>query len=470
MPRVILLRQTQAVRPLLLALSALLAVNACNAAKTTGRGGDAASAGSGLGAGNGNTPGAADPNAPSAGHPGVAVGGGNSVAAQPAGNNQVGPATDGNRVAAIGALGGPDNAFVLVGRFDTTVPGAPRFSLPNSRIGATFAGTSLGLLLAGDANDALAVQIDGGAPTVLFLHPSAQPTTYPVASALAAGNHTVWLTKRTESFEVDQRDANVRTGTVTFAGLVLDAGAAVGLPPAPRGHLLVALGDSSFTGYGADQLQTGGVSCVFSPNTQNALLSVPGQLADLLGAEIINVSASGKGIAQSAYDLNNLTDQLPALWRKAVPPASAPAYAFPPLDVDAVLVSGGSDDLVGAYGVGVISSPTNFVAAYTALLSDMRGHYPRAVLVALVNPNAVNSDKTTLTSLLTQAVASRNAAGDANVFVFDYFAADPNGWASYNDADAALGLGHGCQGHASPAGSLFLAQRLASFLRTHATF
>lgn len=467
MPRAPLLPRTQAARPLLLAW---LALAACNTPKTTGSGGDAASAGNGLGAGNGNgnASGAAGPNGASAGQPGVAVGGGNSVAAQPAGNDQVGPVGEGNRVVAIGTLGGPDNAFVLVGRFDTTVPNAPRFSLPNSRIGATFSGTSLGLLLACDANDALAVQVDGNAPSVVYLHPNGQPSVYPVASALAAGNHTVWLTKRTESYEVDQRNANVRTGTITFSGLVLDTGAAVGPPPAPRGHLFVALGDSSFTGYGVDQLQTGGISCVFSPNTQNALLSVPGQLADLLGAEVINVSASGKGIAQSAYDLNNLTDQLPALWRKTVPPASAPAYAFPALDVDAVLVSAGSDDLVGAYGVGVISSPAAFVATYTALLSDIRSHYPRALLVGLVNPNAIGSDKTTLTSLLTQAVASRNAAGDANVFVFDYFAGDANGWASYNDADAALKLGHGCQGHASPAGSLFLAQRLAAFLRAHA--
>lgn len=462
--------QTHAPAALRLVAVFFSALAACTPAKPgAGEGGGTPTAASGEGqtpAGNGNTPAAQQPGA---------VGNGNIAApAAPAaaGGNQVGPATGvtpGGRVPAIATLAGPNNAYVLVGRFDASNPAAIRFSLPNSRIGATFSGTSLGLSLAGDASDGLAVQVDGGAPVVVFLRPSAVPVTYPVVTNLAPGNHTVWITKRTESYEVDQNNRTVRTGTVTFAGVVLDASASLGAPPAPRGHLLVVLGDSSTTGYGVDQLQVGASKCVFSPNTQNALLSVPGQLADLLGSEVMNVSASGKGLVQSAYDPTN-PEQLPALWLKTVPPAAAPAYAFPALDVDAVLLSVGSDDLLGDYGKGTITDPTIFVTKYTAMLSDMRGHYPQAVLVGLINPNAVDSDKTTLTSLITQAVASRNAAGDPNVFVFDYFAADPNGYKSYNDADAGMGLGHGCQGHASPAGSLFLAQRLASFLRQHATF
>ena len=51
------------------------------------------------------------------------------------------------------------------------------------------------------------------------------------------------------------------------------------------------------------------------------------------------------------------------------------------------------------------------------------------------------------------------------MFVYDYFAQDANNWQSYNDADIALNLGHGCQGHPSGAGAAFLADRLATFLR-----
>ena len=410
-----------------------------------------------------------------------AAGGGNSTTTDGTGGggsqntNQLIPATgDANQVAgspnaaaatAIALAGGPNNAYTLVGRFDATVPTALRFSLPNSKIGVQFSGSgNAALLLSGDGTDLVGVTVDGGADVVVITSPNAVAIPYPVATGLAPGTHTLWLTKLTESYETSQSDANVRTGQLTFGGLQLDAGAQVLGPPAPKGRLIAFLGDSSTTGYGVGQLQSGNSTCTYTPQTQDANLSVPGQLAALFDAEVINVSASGKGVVQSAYDLNN-TDQLPSLWQKAVPPAASPNYTFPALAVGAVFISAGSDDLVGAYGSGTITNEALFVSTYVALLAEMRGHYPQALLVGIVNPNAIDTDKSTLTRLIDQAVSQRNAAGDANVMAYDYFAGDANNWQSYNDADAALGLGHGCQGHASPKGSLFLATRLAAAVR-----
>ncbi len=382
--------------------------------------------------------------------------------------NVVGPplAASSNAMPYVGTLGGPNNAYTLVGRFDLTVPASPRFSLPNSKIGGTFTGDSLGLMLMGDGADYLSVFIDNGPEHVVATSPNTTMTLYPVATGLGGGTHTAWFSKRTESYEVSQIDPNVHTGTLTFGGFALATTGTMGAVPKPRSRLIIAVGDSGFTGYGAGQLITATQNCVFSPNTQNALISVPAKLADLLSAEVINVSGSGKGIAASAYDPANPNNQLPAMWQMAVPYSTLPAYSFESLPVDAIVLDGGSDDLVGSYGSGAFASQADFVAKYTALLANMRSHYPTAIIVGIINPNAIKTDKTLLTQAITAAVSARVTAGDTRVYSYDYFAQDPNGPQSYNDADAALSLGHGCQGHPSDAGAAFLAGRLATFLRS----
>jgi len=150
-----------------------------------------------------------------------------------------------------------------------------------------------------------------------------------------------------------------------------------------------------------------------------------------------------------------------------VPFAKTPVYEFEPLPVDAILFNGGSDDLVGDYGKGAFADANVFIAKYTEMLTDMRAHYPTAIILGVITPNAVDGDKVALTDAITAAVNARTAAGDSRVFVFNYFAQDPSGPQNYTEADAALGLGHGCQGHASDAGAAFLAGRLAEFLRAH---
>jgi hypothetical protein len=396
---------------------------------------------------------------------------GNGAQGSPAtaqeGNTGTPLAHNANAAPYLGTLGGPGNGYRFVGRFDLSNPQAVRFSLPNSKFGATFTGDTLGLMLQGDGTDFLSVSIDNGPEHVVATAPTTAMTLYPVATGLGAGPHTAWIVKRTEAYEVSQVDPNVHTGTLSFGGFALSPNGALGAPPAPRSHLVVALGDSAFTGYGVGQLITDTVNCVFTPDTQNALLSVPAKLADLLDAEIINVSASGKGVAASAYDPTNPNNQLPALWQMVVPFAKTPAYGFEAEPVDAILFGGGSDDLVGDYGNGAFADTGVFIAKYTALLADMRAHYPTATLLGIITPNAIAGDKAALTQAITAAVNARTAAGDSRVFAFDYFAQDPNGPQNYTDADAALGLGRGCQGHPSDAGSAFLAKRLADFLHAH---
>lgn len=362
-----------------------------------------------------------------------------------------------------GELAGPDKAYMLVGRFDGSNPNVLRFSLANSKLGATFTGSSLSVSLADSGVDRYAIQIDALPPAIITTAPSPTPTVYPIATNLSADVHTVWLVKITEFNEQNQEDPNFRTGVGSFYGFGLAPGGALGKPPLPRPNLIVTIGDSGFTGYGADAPDS---NCKFAPRTQNALKSVPAKLAATLDAEVINVSGSGKGIAASAYDPGNDNNQLPALWLKAVPPSSAPPYSFPPLPVRVVVLQGGSDDLVGDYGSGVLASASVFVAKYTALLADIRSRYPAAIIVGTITPNAIKTDKSNLTAVIGQAVQARNAAGDANVYAFNYFSADPLGPQDYASAAAVSALGFGCQGHTSEKGAIYLADKLAAFVRS----
>ncbi|RYF49014.1 MAG: hypothetical protein EOO38_08880, partial [Cytophagaceae bacterium] len=140
-------------------------------------------------------------------------------------NKVVGPAVEGNTVPTATS---PNVAMVpsprFLGRFDTADAAGPRMSWPGSAIMAGFTGTSLSVGLAEVtswnwgaaqqlADNFIDVIIDNSAPKVIKLTHGVNE--YVLATGLAAGNHTVRISKRTES----------DMGTVQFTGFKLDAGA-----------------------------------------------------------------------------------------------------------------------------------------------------------------------------------------------------------------------------------------------------
>ena len=94
-----------------------------------------------------------------------------------------------------GPLASP--AIHYLGRFDTRDPAGPRFAWPGSAIAATFRGTGIQVTLSDTGTNYFVVVVDGGAPKALAT--SGDDKTYTLASNLANGQHTVMLTKRTES-------------------------------------------------------------------------------------------------------------------------------------------------------------------------------------------------------------------------------------------------------------------------------
>jgi hypothetical protein len=323
----------------------------------------------------------------------------------------------------------------------------------------------LSVTLSDTGTDMFNVSIDGVPQTTLVSSPNSVPQTYSIASGLASGTHTVWMTKRTEPYQADKVDLTKLTGTTTFYGFTLSPDGAFQAPPLGRVRIIEFLGDSSCSGYGVDQLVAANANtCVYTIATQNADASVPAATAATAEAEVINVSASGRGIYTSQYDPNDLTNQLPYLYKETVPPAASSVYGFDQYVPHVVVINGGGDDVFGDAGNGNFPDPAAFLSSYTGLVTSIRGHYPNALIVCAVGSGTFGNDKILIANAINQVVAARAAAGDTNVTAYDYFAGSPNGWSTYGDV--AISLGYGCEGHASTAGSKFLGGQLGAFIKT----
>jgi hypothetical protein len=170
------------------------------------------------------------------------------------------------------------------GRWDRSNPKQPVGNWGPLAVTASFTGTSCTLNLIDEQLTATSipgtgnyyqVSIDGGPFTVV---PSSSMMTYPVASGLAAGTHTIALVRRTES----------KFGKTTFLGFTLDSGATLALPPAPPAHKVELFGDSISAGLANED------SGPWDNTTENGYMAFGPQVARLLEAEW-RVEARGGG-------------------------------------------------------------------------------------------------------------------------------------------------------------------------------
>lgn len=382
--------------------------------------------------------------------------------------------------------------YALVGRFDASNANQIRFNFAGSKIGVAFTGTSLAVRITDSATDTFDVVIDGveyassgnawvvdpaaapvpcapvgqvsawdgnSYPGCVLATKSANPAvpiSYPIATNLADGNHVAWLTKRTE-FKTGQ-------GTVTLWGFDLAPNGRLLAPPPYLRRRIEVLGDSSTSGYGAAQRSP----CTENARTHDAGHDLPTYLASYLHAERVNLSISGESVYYSFFN-PSVPGRLPPLYKQTIGFAASPAYDFTSDHVDAVVLSAGGDDLWGAAGKGVFTNPdgstTNaragFVASYVDMLATIRSVRPDATIFATLVFAASGNDIPTLGGAIQEAVASRQAAGDANVVYYAYFPANdpvrnPKGYVSLSDVVPGEKLWYGCAGHSSPGVSKYL--------------
>jgi len=276
-----------------------------------------------------------------------------------------------------------------------TDPARPRFSWSGSGFVARFSGTGLGASLNNEAAYIFKTVVDGQ-PQPAFTT-AAGTASYPLASGLAAGTHTVELYRQTEG----------PLGASQLLSLTITGGALVA-PPAGPARLIEVIGDSISCGYG--NLGTlADADCYLSESHWDAYPSV---MARALGAEVSTVAASGRGVVRN-YG-GDTTDTVPMLYGRIIANRAAPAWDFR-VQPQAVVINLGTNDISNNKG----DPGGAFEDTYRTLVETIRARYPRAYIVCIIGPLTSTAETATIVGHLRNVVAARNAAGDTQIAVFD---------------------------------------------------
>ncbi|PCC74383.1 Lysophospholipase L1 [Nannocystis exedens] len=312
-----------------------------------------------------------------------------------------------------------------VGRHDDSDPSAIRMSWSGVGAVVRFAGTDLHVSL-DDAGRYFTVVVDGVVQPPLATQPGAQ--TYPLATGLAPGEHTVELYRRTEgSF-----------GVTTVLGFDI-TGELLSPPPVTR--RIQVIGDSISCGYGNE-----GVSpCGFSAETENHYLTYGAVAARAVGAELHTIAWSGKGMVNNYGD--DVFEPMPQIYDRTIAGDGGTAWDHARWQPDVVVINLGTND----FSTDKDPAEDVFVPAYVAFLTHLRAVYPDAFILP-VAPLLWGDEAIMVAGYLQSAVDQRHQAGDMDVAFAD-INAEPNGW--------------GCDGHPSVATHEAMGQNLVNALGEH---
>ncbi|HVZ87287.1 MAG TPA: SGNH/GDSL hydrolase family protein [Polyangia bacterium] len=283
------------------------------------------------------------------------------------------------------------------GRVDTTTPTAPRFSWSGTGFVAQISGTGLSvdLTLTSSNEPYLFKAVIDGLPQATFTAQSGSAT-YPLATGLTAGTHTVELYRQTEGPEGDA----TLTAITVAGGTLLD-------PPAGPARLLEVIGDSITCGYG----DLGSVSDSDCYPTESHWDSYASVAARALGAEVSTICASGRGVVKN-YGGDSV-QTMPMIYPQIMANSAMPAWDFH-IEPDAVVVNLGTNDISNNKGDPGVA----FEQTYLGLLQTVRSKYPHAHIMGIIGPLLSGGDLATIQGYIQTAVQTMNAAGDANVEYF----------------------------------------------------
>jgi hypothetical protein len=331
----------------------------------------------------------------------------------------------------------------IVGRNDGD-PGGARYAWPAARFIARFQGTDAVLRLShedgfGGGPSYYDVIVDGTVTGKITVTGGA--TDYPIATGLATGVHVVEVFKRTEAaYGVDR-----------YLGFTFPNGGTLLAPPATSGRKMEFIGDSMIQGYG---IEGAGPDCGMTmPDVHNARLSMQQRTATALNADFTSTTYSGKGLSKNEDPGDNQT--FPLLYPRALPENNGSTWTFSNYVPDVIVsVVGGTDFSRPPYPTAV-----TFATTYETWLTQLRTANPTSTIIAAVGGQLYDGDpadvntRTIAKAGITTAVANRNAAGDAKVFMFEF--TQP----AFNQLTA-------CDYHGSPAVHQQWADDIVPFLKT----
>jgi len=325
----------------------------------------------------------------------------------------------------IDAATGPLETLHYVGRFDLSDPSAAVFEWSGSAIWTRFSGTTITAELGGSAND-FEVEIDGARQPVI-MHLGGDHS-YVLASGLAAGEHDLKLTRRTEAF----------FSTSTFQGFT--GATLVETPPPAR--LIEFIGDSITCGYG---ITGDGPGCHFSHDTEAEADAYGALTAAQLGASHHAICWSGIGVYRNYADGAGMV--MPQRYGLITPNEDSRPWSFSATP-QVVVMNLGTNDFSPDSNSVPVDPGQNFVDAFTAFVAQVRGRYPSVPFVLTTSPLLGDPQHATHKTYLETVAAS-----DPHTVVLDLAVQDP--------AD-----GYGCDYHPSPITAQKMADRVKSQLHT----
>ena len=326
-----------------------------------------------------------------------------------------------------------DSHIQYVGRVSMTNPESPRFTFPGVQIRSGFTGTSL-RMVAKPRSGYFMAQIDGAAPFKVGFN-AERDSVVTLATALPYGEHQVRLMYVTEGF----------ARRAEFRGFIVDEGCSLTNAPAPAERCIEFIGNSITCGYGVESTKA---SDPFLDETCNHYYTYAAQTARNLGADHIVVARSGIGVYRN-YDGPTTGDSISmnTEYGHTLLYDATESWDFSRFTPQLVCINLGTNDTstTGA-------DPTLLKQGYERLLRQVRTAYPAAKIVFLCG-SMMNGDALTLARTTMDAVVSEaNAAGDADVFRFDFTPQDGT-------------LGYGASWHPSYWQQQKMADELTPFLR-----
>ncbi len=273
-------------------------------------------------------------------------------------------------------------AVVTAGRFTEDY----RFGWTACNVRLRFSGTAINALVKLTRGRAAALQIvvDGVPTRMLIVTP--HQTLYPLAEGLPDGEHTVELWKRTEGFQ----------GEMQLIGFQLGEGGAP-LPASPANRRMLVIGDSISCGYGNEARETSEGNTL---ENENGYLAYGPIAARALGAEIMVVAWSGRGMFRNRDEENDRRDVLPDLFERTLPLDPEQVWDHRRFVPHVIVINLGTNDLARGRGnVKPELDKAEFLRAYRRFLERLRGLYPDASILISIGPMAIEPIAGWLTEL-----------------------------------------------------------------------
>jgi lysophospholipase L1-like esterase len=295
--------------------------------------------------------------------------------------------TGGTGASATGGTGGTpgEPGIRYIGRYEQT-PEGTKMAWSGSGMAFRFSGTEASVSM-DDGSLFFTVVVDGQVQAPLETQPGEQ--LYPIASGLPAGEHEVFLYRRTEA----------SFGDTNFIDVELGLGTLLAPPPAPARRIEV-IGDSITCGYGNEGPNE---SCGFTADTENHYLTYGAIAARNLDAELTTIAWSGKGIIFNYGDDKN--EPLPEIYDRVLPYDTSLSWNFS-WQPDVVVINLGTND----FSTDGDPTENEFGGAYSAFLDHLREKYPNANILCLVPTLLGGSDLSTAESYIQNVVTQKNDA------------------------------------------------------------